>query len=144
MQDVPDGWVPLGRSSPFLDLVGPLWVLPQGPVFGLRVAERHLNGRGRMHGGMLGPVADVLLGYTLTYAADRPLLLTTAHLAVDLQDGVDRGEWLEGRALPGRTGRSLAFGYAEFTVAGRVVAAARAVFGVRPADPEKPFPPRPW
>jgi hypothetical protein len=47
---VPDGFVPLTRRTPFLDLVGPLWVRDKDgdldPVYGLRIENRHANGRG--------------------------------------------------------------------------------------------------
>jgi acyl-coenzyme A thioesterase 13 len=139
----PPGWTPLGRSSAFLDLVGPLWVHPDGPRFGLRADARHLNNRGAVHGGALGPLADTMLGYALTYGADRPVVLTTAQLSIDLLDGIAVGDWVDGRPRPGRLGRRLAFGYGELRVAGAVVAVARAVFSVRevPADD---LPPRPW
>jgi acyl-coenzyme A thioesterase 13 len=141
---VPAGWKPLGRSSPFLDLVGPLWVHPDGPLFGLRTDERHLNNRGVVHGGALGPVADTMLGYALTYGTtDRPVVLTTAHLSIDLLGGIGRDQWLTGQPLPGRLAGRMAFGYGQFTVGGEVVAAVRAVFSVRDVSADQQ-PPRPW
>jgi acyl-coenzyme A thioesterase PaaI-like protein len=139
----PPGWKPLARSSRFLDLVGPLWVHPEGPRFGLRTGERHLNNRGAVHGGVLSPIADTMLGYALTYGSDEPVVLTTAQLSIDLLAGIGPGEWLEGEPGPGRLGRHLAFGYGQFTVADTVVAVVRAVFSVRAVAPDQ-RPPRPW
>jgi acyl-coenzyme A thioesterase PaaI-like protein len=87
--EVPLGWTPLGRSSPFL---GPLWVHPDGPCSGVRTDERHLNSRGAVHGGALGPVADTMLGYALAYGADRSVVLITAHLSIDLLGGIGPGQ----------------------------------------------------
>lgn len=150
-RDVPDvsggpapaGWKPLARSSRFLDLVGPLWVLPEGPRFGLRTGERHLNNRGAVHGGVLSPIADAMLGYALTYGTEEPVVLTTARLSIDLLAGIGPHEWLDGEPGPGRVGRHLAFGYGQFTVADTVVAVVRAIFGVRAVPPDQ-RPPRPW
>lgn len=139
----PAGYRPLGRSSAFLDLIGPVSVHPDGPVFGLRVDGRHLNSRNILHGGAIGPLVDVLMGYTLTYSSDRPILLTTAHLSVDHLSAAERGDWLEGHAHPGRIGKELAYGYCSVRVGDRVVAHARAIFTVRPAG-ENVLPPRPW
>ena len=97
-----------------------------------------------MHGGALGPVADTMLGYALNYGTtDRLVVLTTAHLSIDLLGGIGRDQWLTGQPLPGRLGARMAFGYGQFTVGGEVVAAARAVFCVRDVSADQQ-PPRPW
>ncbi len=52
--ETPEGFVPLFRTSPFLDTLGPFFYRPIGPGFiiGLRVAEKHGNARGFAHGGL--------------------------------------------------------------------------------------------
>jgi acyl-coenzyme A thioesterase PaaI-like protein len=47
---------------------------------------------GAVHGGALGPVADTMLGYALTYGTDRSVVLITAHLSIDLLGGIGPGQ----------------------------------------------------
>jgi len=51
---VPEGFVPLPRSSPLLDLLGPAYCRGDGLQLeiGLRADNRHANGRGTVHGGV--------------------------------------------------------------------------------------------
>ena len=74
--DPPAGFVPVSRRSPFLDLVGPLWVRAgsddEPPVYGIRVRAEHANARGTPHGGVLMTVADVVLGHTAAFGQDPP------------------------------------------------------------------------
>jgi acyl-coenzyme A thioesterase PaaI-like protein len=100
-------------------------VHPDGPRFGLRTGERHLNNRGAVHGGVLSPIADTTFGYSLTYGSDEPVVLTTAQLSIDLPAGIGPDEWLDGQPGPGRLGGRLAFGYGQFTLADTVVAVVR-------------------
>ena len=58
--DAPDGFTPFDPLGPFLELVGPVLVRDDddGPVFGLRVEERHTNHRGTVQGGLLSTFVD--------------------------------------------------------------------------------------
>src|SRR6516162_5841665 len=60
---IPEGFLPLFRTSPSLDTLGPLFYRPIGPGFiiGRRVAEKHGNARGTTHGGFLVTLADIAL-----------------------------------------------------------------------------------
>ena len=63
-----DAWQPLFRTSPFLDLIGPLFQRPNdgddgGFVIGLRIEEKLCNARQGAHGGVLATLADISLGY---------------------------------------------------------------------------------
>jgi hypothetical protein len=51
--DVPEGFEPLFRTSPFLDCTGPYFYKKTGDSFvvGLRVLGKHTNVRGTLHGG---------------------------------------------------------------------------------------------
>jgi acyl-coenzyme A thioesterase 13 len=62
--EVPREFRPLFRTSPVLDLIGPLYCRGEGTnlVIGLRVAAKHCNARETIHGGMLATLADVALG----------------------------------------------------------------------------------
>ena len=70
--DIPEGFVPLFRTSPFLDTLGPFFYrrTESSFVIGLRIANKHANARGSAHGGLLLTLADIALGYT----AERPAI----------------------------------------------------------------------
>lgn len=129
---VPDGFVRVQRRSPFLDLLGPLWIRHDGGqrIYGLRAAPHHANNRGAVHGGVLMTMADLVLGYTTASATDPPLALTTAGLTVDFLGAATVGDWIEGRADILRSGRSLAFASCLLTVGVRRVVRASATFAV--------------
>lgn len=132
---VPDGFAPVSRTSPFLDLLGGLYVVEadQGPVYGLRVLPEHANNRDGVHGGILMTMADLVLGYTTAFSTDPPMRLTTAYLNIDLVGRAQIGDWLEGRAEIVRTGRWLAFANAYLTVDDKTIARASSVLAVAAA-----------
>src|SRR6516165_2479631 len=70
--DIPEGFVPLFRTSLFLDALGPFFYRPTKSSFviGLRVATKHANARGSAHGGLLLTLVDIALGYTGSASSD--------------------------------------------------------------------------
>ena len=70
--DVPRDFKPLFRTSPVLDLIGPLFCRGEGPdlVIGLRAEGKHCNARGTVHGGILATLADVALGYVMAFSSN--------------------------------------------------------------------------
>ena len=143
MSDVPEGFAPLFRTSPFLDALGPFYQREEGDgiVLGVRVAEWHTNARGVAHGGLLVTMADVALGYNAAYAgvekrpgASPTALLTTANLSVDFAGSAKLGDWVEARVDVQRVGRRLAFANAYLSVGDRRIARASAVFAAAPAE----------
>ena len=82
---VPDGFVPLFRTSPFLDLTGPYFHRPltQGFLIGLRIAPMHTNASGTWHGGAIATLADVALGYVTAASRKPPLRMVTSSLGID-------------------------------------------------------------
>ncbi|PZS34574.1 MAG: esterase [Pseudonocardiales bacterium] len=130
--NAPEGFTPVERRSPFLDLIGPLWVSsdPAAPVYGLQIEHRHANTRGDAHGGVLMTMADVVLGYTAAFSREPPVRLTTASMSVDFAGSAHVGDWVEGRADVQRIGRSLAFANAYLSVGDRRILRASAVFAV--------------
>ena len=107
MLDPPDGFAPLFRTSPFLDVLGPFYHRRDGRalILGVRIAEKHCNARGTAHGGLLMTLADIALGYSLAYAEDPPASLTTANLSVDFAGSAKLGDWLEAAAPRPRDSR---------------------------------------
>src|SRR5678815_5988451 len=49
--DIPAGFAPIFRTSPFLETIGPLYSAGSGVslVIGMRVQEKHTNARGTLH-----------------------------------------------------------------------------------------------
>lgn len=127
---VPEGFVPLFRTSPVLDLIGPIYCRGQGPglVLGLRVEPKHCNARGTAHGGILAALADVALGYTLGFSTDPPTALTTASLTLDYAGTAKTGDWLATAVDVQKRGSRLAFANCYISVGAERIVRASAVF----------------
>lgn len=139
MSDVPQGFEPLFRSSPFLDLLGPLYNKngDDGLVLGFRASEKHCNARGLVHGGVLSSVADVALGYSAAFQGyssafqgDTPTPMVTASLTIDYAGSAKLGQWIEIHSDVQKVGRTLAYANCYFFVEETRIARASAVFGV--------------
>ena len=127
----PAGFEPDPRSSPFLDLLGPVHqrVGSDGRVdVALLVEPRHLNGRGTTHGGVLTALGDIALGRSAALLTDPPSALVTMTLTAHFLRSVQEGSWLTVSATSLRATRSMVFAQGEATAAGEVVAALDAVF----------------
>ena len=129
---IPEGFVPLPRSSPLLDLLGPAYCRGEGVQLeiGLRADNRHANGRGTVHGGVLATLADVSMGYAMAFSSAPPLPLITASMTMDCLGAAQMGEWIVVRLEHHKRGRQMAFATAALQVEDKVVARASAVFAV--------------
>src|SRR3990172_7451427 len=132
--DVPEGFGPLFRTSPLLDALGPFYGKGAGAelTIGLRVAEKHTNSRGGVHGGVLATLGDVALGYTMAFSSDPPRRALTASLTIDYVGAAKVGDWIEARVDKYKVGKTLAFANAYLTVDGAQIARASAVFAIVP------------
>lgn len=132
MSTIPDGFTALFRSSPFLDLLGPIYhkPYPAGLAIGLRTEEKHCNARGLVHGGVFSSLADIALGYNTAFAGEQPTPLVTASLTIDYAGAAKLGDWLEIETDVQKVGRSLAFANCYFSVGSTRIARASAVFSV--------------
>jgi uncharacterized protein (TIGR00369 family) len=128
--DVPAGFEPLFRTSPFLETLGPVFGRrgAGGLVIGLRVQDKHTNARGAAHGGLLMTLADIALGYNAALSEDPPLSLTTASVSTDFCGSARVGDWLEVHVDLQKVGRRLAFANAFILVGTERIARASAVF----------------
>jgi len=128
--DVPEGFQPLFRTSPVLDLIGPLYGRGKGTdlVVGLRVEPKHCNARGTIHGGILATLADVAIGYAIAFSADPPIGAVTANLSLDYAGTARIGDWVESRVDIQKRGTRLAFGNCYLCVGEERIARASAVF----------------
>ncbi|RZK99731.1 MAG: PaaI family thioesterase [Rubrivivax sp.] len=130
--DVPTGFSPLVRTSPVLDLLGPIYAKGQGAdlVLGLRVDPKHCNARGTIHGGILATMADVALGYATAFSADPPIPLVTASLSLDFTGTAKIGDWIETTVDIQKKGARLAFANGYIQVGTERIVRASAVFAV--------------
>jgi uncharacterized protein (TIGR00369 family) len=124
------GFSPHARTSPYLDLIGPLLSRRRGErlEFALALDERHLNARGTVHGGVLCALADVALGYAASATQDPPAVLSTASLTVDFAGSARPGETLVALVDVQRVGRKLAFANCYLWCGSRRIARASSVF----------------
>ena len=129
-QDAPPEFRPLFRTSPVLDLIGPLYCRGEGEnlVIGLRVAAKHCNARGAVHGGILATLADVALGYTMAFASTPPTSLITASLTLDFAGTAKIGDWLETHVDVQKRGSRLSFANCYINVDQQRIVRASAVF----------------
>jgi len=126
---------PLPRSSPFLEMVGPLQcrLKDDGLEIGLRIEQRHCNSRGYVHGGLLATIADLTLGYNTGMfggQCDENTGLATASLTIDFAASANVGDWLSATAEVVSRGKRLGFANCYIAVGERRIARASGVFSV--------------
>lgn len=129
--DVPAGFAPIPRLSPFNALVGPLYQKRDGERFsvGVRIAEKHANSRGICHGGMLATLADLALGYAMVARSGREEgLFVTANLSIDFAGAAKVGDWIESAVDIQHSGSRLAFANCYLLCEGRRIVRASAIF----------------
>jgi len=138
--DIPAGFAPIFRTSPFLETLGPLYSTGAGAslVIGMRVHEKHTHARGALHGGVLAAIADVALGYGLATSTQPPTSMVTASLSVDFAGSARIGDWVQTSLDIQKIGARLAFANVYFSVGNERIARASGVFVV--ADIKLPTP----
>lgn len=128
--DVPEGFSPIFRTSPFLDAIGPVYSRGAGAALsiGLRVADKHCNARGTVHGGVLASLCDVALGYTMAFSSTPPASLVTASLNVSFAGTARVGDWISSDTRIQRKGSRLAFADCRLLVGDQAIVHASAVY----------------
>ncbi|HMN22259.1 MAG TPA: PaaI family thioesterase [Ottowia sp.] len=136
----PAGFHPLVAGGEFIRVNGPLYLRHEGADvrFGLRVAARHCNPMGVLHGGMTASFCDMLI--PLSVHRKHPELgrrfLPTISLQVDYLAPAPLGCWLEGTAELLRATRTLVFAQGLVTADGVPCARASGVFKIGPEFPD--------
>jgi len=104
-----DGFVPLFRSSPFLDHNGPFFQKRTGSqlIVGVEILDKHVNGRGYAHAGLLMTLADIAIGYQSAFSEKPPLNLVTISLSNNFLSSATLGDWLEAHVEIVKKGKSL-------------------------------------
>ena len=111
MSAIPPGFEILKPTSPFHELVGPLYEKRDGGVLviGMLVAEKHRNRRGIVHGGMICTLADFAMGYAATTATGSLRKVVTTNLSVDFAGNAGPGDWIEAHVDVMRPGNRVSF-----------------------------------
>ncbi len=132
MNKIPVGFEPLFRSSPYLDLLGPIYnkKTQTGLIIGLQIAEKHCNARGFAHGGVFSSLADVALGYSAAFQGKKPVPIVTASLSIDYAGSAKLGQWIEVHTDIQKVGKKMAFANCYFSVENKRIVRASAVFSV--------------
>ena len=132
MNDIPKGFETIFRSSPFLELLGPLYnqKTDEGLIIALRAEEKHCNARGSVHGGVLSSLADISLGYNAAFSGKAPIPMVTSSLTIDYAGSAKLGDWIETKTDVQKVGRNVAFANCYFIVNSKRIARASAVFSV--------------
>jgi uncharacterized protein (TIGR00369 family) len=129
-EPLPEGFKPLFRVSPVIEMIGPVYSRGEGAglVLGLRAERKHCNSRGTVHGGILATLADIALGYSLAFSTQPPTAAITANLSLDFAGAAKAGDWLEAKVDFQKLGSRLAFGNCYISVGEQRVVRASAVF----------------
>jgi acyl-coenzyme A thioesterase 13 len=132
MGTVPQGFGPLARVSPFIELIGPVFERrgEDGVSIGLSVATKHANRRGMCHGGVLASLADIALGYSVAASTGGKVTMVTASLTIDYAGSAKVGDWIESEVEVQHAGSRLAFANCYLVAAGKRVVRASAIFAV--------------
>ena len=135
-EHVPAGFAPVTRTSPFSELLGPVYSTGSGLELslGMHAQSKHSNMRGIVHGGVLAALADMALGYTLAFSSDPPTGLVTANLTIDYAGSAKIGDWMHTRTDVQRQGGRLAFANCYIYVGEQRIVRASGVFLARIAN----------
>ncbi len=130
--DIPEGFEPHFRKSPFTDPWEPLYSrkTDKAVVMGLRLARPHTNARGLIHGGLIASLADNAMGYSCAQAMGWASSLLTISLAIDFTGSAEIGQWLAVESEVIRTGSTICFAQSLIKADGAVIARANGTFRV--------------
>ncbi|MGA7809007.1 PaaI family thioesterase [Bradyrhizobium sp.] len=132
--DIPDGFEPHFRNSPFTDPWEPLYSkkTEKAVIMGLRLARPHTNARGLIHGGLIASLADNAMGYSCAQAMGWASSLVTISLAVDFAGSAAIGQWLAVESDVIRTGSTICFAQCLIKADDAVIARGNGTFRVVP------------
>jgi acyl-coenzyme A thioesterase PaaI-like protein len=133
----PPGFVLQAGRGAFSSHNGPYFrrVSPQGGVEQAFFAlDRHCNGVGLLHGGMISAFLDGLLAGAV--AVETKATPITIHLSIDFLNMGRPGDWVLGHASLARATREIAFADGEARIGDHILARATGVFRLmRQRDP---------
>jgi uncharacterized protein (TIGR00369 family) len=134
MTDIPTGFEPHFRKSPFTDPWEPLYSkkTEAAVIIGLRLAKPHTNARGLIHGGLIASLADNAMGYSCAQAMGWASSLVTISLSVDYVGAAEIGQWLAVESSVIKTGSTICFAQSLIKADDIVIARANGTFRVVP------------
>ena len=134
MTEIPAGFEPHFRQSPFTDPWEPLYSkkTERAVTMGLRLAKAHTNARGLIHGGLIASLADNSMGYSCAQAMGWKNSLVTISLAVDYVGAAEPGQWLAVESEVIKTGSTICFAQSLIKADDVVIARANGTFRVVP------------
>jgi uncharacterized protein (TIGR00369 family) len=134
MTEIPAGFEPHFRKSPFTDPWEPLYSkkTEAAVIIGLRLARSHTNARGLIHGGLIASLADNAMGYSCAQAMGWATSLVTISLAVDYVGAAEIGQWLAVESTVIKTGNTICFAQSLIKADDAVIARANGTFCVVP------------
>ena len=137
-ENIPEGFEPHFRKSPFTDPWEPLYSrkTDKAVTMGLRLAKAHTNARGLIHGGLIASLADNSMGYSCAQATNWTTSFVTVTLAVDYVGSAEIGQWLAVECEVIKTGNTLCFAQALIKADDAVIARANGTFRVVPKPKE--------
>ncbi|MET0295211.1 MAG: PaaI family thioesterase [Phenylobacterium sp.] len=105
----PQGFAPSAGRGPFTSLNGPIYHRLDGEVLqhAFFPLERHTNGLGLVHGGMLSTFMDGVLAAAVGRSLRRRAV--TIHLSIDFLNMGRAGEWILGEGRVTRATQAVAF-----------------------------------
>ncbi|MGH1471185.1 MAG: PaaI family thioesterase [Cellvibrionaceae bacterium] len=141
MTDLPDEFEPLFRTSPYLEMIGPIYNKKivksvedvsslKGIVIGFFAQKKHCNARGLVHGGIVSGIADIALGYNASLSKDPPVSMVTTNLSIDYVGAIKMEEWVEVHVDVQKVGSRVAFANCYFVVKNKRLARASGVFNL--------------
>jgi len=132
--DIPSGFEPHFRKSPFTDPWEPLYSkkTDRGVSMGLQLGRPHTNSRGLIHGGLIASLADNSMGYSCAQATGWTTSFVTVTLAVDYIGSAKIGQWLAVECEVIKTGSTLCFAQSLIKADDAVIARANGTFRVVP------------
>ena len=143
--DIPAGFEPHFRKSPFTDPWEPLYSkrTEKAVIMALRLAKPHTNSRGLIHGGLIASLADNAMGYSCAHVMGWSTSFVTVSLAVDYVGSAKTGQWLAVECEVIKTGSTLCFAQALIKADDVVIARASGTFRVVPKPIQTSNPPSP-
>jgi uncharacterized protein (TIGR00369 family) len=133
----PEGFVLQTGRGAFTTHNGPYYARSSesGVAQAFYALDRHCNGVGLIHGGMLSAFLDGLLAGAA--GRESGAMAVTVHLSIDFLDMGRAGDWVIGEACVTRATRDLAFVEGHARVHGRDLARANGVFKLMRRRPDK-------
>ena len=130
--DIPADFQIMSRSSPYIDMVGPLYykLTEEGLQVAFRAEEKHCNSRGFVHGGMLSTAADIALGYGAGDFPNGNRAMVTTSITIDFAGSAQLGDWVVFKTDVQKVGRMAAFANTYAHVGDKRIVRASGIFSV--------------